>query len=474
MEIYPIAKKKWSIPRIRVKDIVTAVFLMALRAGEAGCGVVFFPEAGALPLKYIFEHRIISKKECRAKIFSSKVTASTKSSLDKQICAILTPEERHRGLTERQIFDFKKILANLPKASRNKLIRVININHLDQFNLSELIGKISEIGLYVPSEDRLNWIRAGIIPRMYNPDNYSPEDNSFEEFQKFRKKIITYSLDHISEITHDARPLLNIILSKTNFAKALDKNTIYVIDEAISRGRTLNALEIIFKSFNKNAIWKIGVLFCPFEALGRGNIDFILSSNCIPPFSNRFDLIGEVVVETDTAFVRYNINRLFLKRKKIITEFDNRQISEYFRGIRQYVRRTFTDFLSPGIIDEDDLIRLFHFIFVCHDMNILKKCINLNPMKVSGLIEEVSFYINMPHPFDPIPIRKVYKNSMLRALEYLDKMAPNGSVKKDLQNFKKSFYSIRKNYELLELQCWSQRYYSIRSEVDSLIELRKL
>lgn len=474
MEIYPVVHKKGSIARIVVKDVVTAVFLMASKAKEAGCGVIFFPEAGGLPLKYIFEHGVMGKESYAVKIFSSKITASTKTALSKQICGILSPAERRQHLTDDQIIDFKKVVARLSKSSKNELVGSTDINHLERLNLSEIIGKISGIGLYIPSEDKPNWAKAGIIPKKYNPNNYSPEDNDFEEFQNFRKKIIAYSLDRIPDITHNARPLLNIILSRTNFARAVHQNIIYVMDEAISRGRTLNVLEIIFKAFNKNAVWKIGVLFCPLDASGRGNIDFVLSSNHIPLFSNRFDLIGDIVVESDIAFARYNIDKLFLKRKKIISKFNHKQLTAYFKNIRQFIRRSFSDFLKPSIIDENDLIRLFHFIFVCNDMDILKRCINLNPMKISGLIEEVSFYINMPHPFDPMPIRKSYNDVIHKILEYFEKISPKIPIKIELQGFKRKFYSIKKHYELLELQCWSERYHNTISKVDSLLKYEKL
>ncbi|OHB18914.1 MAG: hypothetical protein A2666_05485 [Parcubacteria group bacterium RIFCSPHIGHO2_01_FULL_47_10b] len=75
MEIYPVAHKKVSIARIGVKDVVAAVFLMARRAKKAGCGIIFFPEAGGLPLRYIFEHGFLRQEKYAVKIFSSKIGA---------------------------------------------------------------------------------------------------------------------------------------------------------------------------------------------------------------------------------------------------------------------------------------------------------------------------------------------------------------------------------------------------------------
>jgi len=466
MDIYPLTDKKGSVSRIGVKDVVAAIFLMASRAKEVGCRVIFFPEAGGLPLKYIYERGVASGKDRAVKIFSSKITASSKSSLSKQICAILSPAERKKRLAKRQIDDFRKAITELPAVSKKRVIKSINIDHLERFNLSEIIGNLSEIGLYVPSEDKSNLVKAGIISKI----DYSPENNSFKEFQNFRKKIIAYSLDYIPDIIHDVRPLLNIVLSRTNFAKTLCNNKIYVIDEAISRGRTLNVSEVIFKAFNKNAVWKIGVLFCPLNAVGRGNVDFILSENSIPPFSNRFDLMGEIVVESDIAFTRYNIIKLLSHKKRTISKSDYGRVVEYFKDIRRYVRQTLPDFLKSGILDEDDLIRLLHFIFVCDSRSIIEKCLNLNPIQINGLIEEVSFYINMPHPFDPMPIRKCYKDGMFRFLKYYEKISSKNPVKKELEMFKKNFYSIKKYYELLELQCWSKRYRNTRSTIDSLLK----
>lgn len=470
MDIYPVVARKGFIPRIGVKDVVTAVLLMASKAKEAGCHVIFFPKAGGLPLKYVYEHGGKSVKDSTVKIFSSKITASSKSALSKQICAILNPAERKRHLTKKQIDDFNKAAAKLPLVSRKKLIKSIDIGHLEQFNLCVIITKICDIGLYVPSEDRSNWIRAGIIPEV----THSPENNSYEEFQNFRKEMIIYSLDRMPDIVHDVRPLLNIVLSRTNFAKALRNNKIYVMDEAISRGRTLNVLEIIFKAFNKDAVWKIGVLFCPLKAAGRSNVDFVLSQNNIPPFSNRFDLIGEIVVESDVAFASYDIVKLLSHRKKIISKSDHGRAIEYFQDIRKYIRHTLSEFLEPSILDENDLIRLLHFIFVCDEKTIIDRCIDLNPTQFSGLIEEVSFYINMPHPFDPMPIRKRYKDGIISFLEYYKKMSLKNPVKNELRGFRKKFYSVKKHYELLELQSWLERYQNTKSMIDSILKHQKL
>lgn len=466
MEIYPIVNKKGFIPRIEVKEIVTAVFLMASRAKEAGCDVIFFPKAGSLPLKYIYEHGVISGQDSPIKIFSSKITASSKSSLSKQICAILSPTERKWRLAKRQIDDFNKAVAKLPSVSRKKVIKLIDIGHLEQFNLCEIINNICDLGLYVPSEDKINWVKAGIISEI----SHLPENDSFEEFQNFRKEIITYSLNLIPDIVHDARPLLNIVLSRTGFAKALRNNKVYIMDEAISRGRTLNVLEIIFRAFDKNAVWKIGVLFCPLNAAGRGNVDFVLSENSIPPFSNRFDLIGEIVVESDIAFASYDIVKLLSHQKKMISKSEHGRTVEYFQDIRKYILQRFSDFLESGILDENDLIRLLHFIFVCDDRIIIDRCINLNPTQFPGLIEEVSFYINMPHPFDPMPIRERYKDGMIRFLKYYQKLSSKNPIKKELQMFKENFHSIKKHYELLELQSWSKRYRNTKSRIDSLMK----
>lgn len=469
MEIYPIVQKKWSISRIKIKDLVSAVFLMASRAENYGCGIMFFPEAGALPLRYIFERGIASRKDYAVKIFSSKVTSSTKSPLSKQICAILSPAERRQRLTRNQIADFKEAVDMLPSSSKKVLTKALDIGRLEYLNLSEIIGIINDIGLYVPSEDKSNWVKAGIIPKTHDYNNYSPESKSFEEFQNFRKKIITYSIERISDITHDTRSLFNIILSNTGFARAVHQDTIYVMDEAISRGRTLNILEIIFKAFDKNTDWKIGVLFCPVNIKSHGNVDFILSNSHTPPFSNRFDLIGNIVVESDIAFARYSTDDMLLRKKKHIKTANEKQLKEYFKCIRQFTRRTFFSLLKPNIIDEDDLVRLLHFVFVCNNMDIIKRCIDLNPVKIRGIIEEVSFYINMPHPFDPMPIRKEYKDAMLQAIGYFKKLPLKSSIRREFQELKKNFYTIRKYYEANELKCWSERHHSAKSKIDSFL-----
>ncbi len=470
MDIYPIETRENRIPRIGVKDLVTAVFLMASRAREAGCNIMFFPKAGGLPLKYIYENSDVGMHDPMIKIFSSKVTASSKSALSKQICGILTPAERKKHLTRKQIHDFSETITKLPLVSRKKILKLIDVGNLDQLNICEIITAICDIGLYVPSEDKYNWVKAGIIPEAA----YLPENGSYSEFQNFKKEMIAYSLEQMPAIVHDSRPLLNIVLSTTNFAKSVSNNKVYVMDEAISRGRTLNVLEIIFKAFNKDVIWKIGVLFCPLKVVGQGNIDFVLSQKNIPPFSNRFDLIGEIVVESDIAFASYDIAKLLLRQKKIISKSDTGRVMEYFQNIRQYITYTFPEFLNPGIVDENDLIRLLHFIFVCDRKTIVDRCLDLNPTQFSGLIEEVSFYINMPHPFDPMPIRKRYKDSIIKFLELYNKMSLKNPVKNELLRFKNKFYSIKQNYESLELRSWLERYQNTKSSIDYILKHKKL
>lgn len=466
MELYPITNKKWSIPRIALKNTVSAVFLMAARAKELGCGVIFFPEAGALPLKYIYKKGIGDKKGNNVKIFSSKITALSKSPLSKQICSLLSSFERKQRLTNNQIVDFKKAKVNLSASSKKALLKIIDINNLDKYNLAEIINRICSIGLVIPSEDKLNLIKCGIIPPT---DNYSPENNSVKEFKHFREKTINYSLEHITDISHDIRPLLNIILANTEFARTINGNKIYVMDEAVSRGRTLNTLEIVFKSFSSNVSWEIGVLFCPLRPHVGYNFDFVFSDDYIPIFSNRLDLIGNIIVESDLSFTKYEISKLLHRNKLAVSKLKEQQLKIYLRRINTFINQYFSEFLYPGVVDKNDLIRLFHFKFVC-DGSIIRKCLDLNPVDDSGLIEEISFYINLPHPFDPMPMRKKYKDIILNLLAYLDKEPLPKPITDELINLKKEFRSHRKYYEFLELESWSKRHDNTLLKLDLLIK----
>ena|GEM_PF-3096930 len=468
MELYPITNKKWSIPRIAFKNTVSAVFLMAARARELNCGVIFFPEAGALLLKYIYKKGIGDKKGNNVKIYSSKITALSKSPLSKQICSLLSSSEGKQPLTNNQIVDFKKSLVNLSASSKKALLRIININHLDEYSLTDIINKICLIGLVIPSEDKLNLIKCGIMPPT---NNYSPENSSVKEFKHFRKKNINYSLEHITDITHDVRPLLNIILSNTKFARAINGNKIYVMDEAVSRGRTLNTLEIVLKSFSSNVSWKIGVLFCPLRPHVGHNFDFVFSDDYIPLFSNRLDLIGNIIVESDLSFTKYEISKLLHRNKIAISKLKEQQLKMYFRRINKFINQYFSKFLYSRVVDKNDLIRLFNFKFVC-DSSIIQKCFNLNPVDTSGLIEEISFYINMPHPFDPMPMRKKYKDIMLNLLAYLNKESLPKLITDELISFREEFYAHKKYYEFLELESWSKRHDDTLFKLDSLIKKR--
>lgn len=469
MDIYPIKKREGMVRRIEVKEIVRAVSLMVFRVKKNEANVIFFPEAGALPLKYIFQRLTADKKYSSIKLFSSKITASTKASLGKQICSILCPVEKKAYLTANQVSDFMVALNNLPQPVKKLVEKNIDVGHMDRLSISELILAISEIGLYIPGEDKANWVKEGIVKNI----DYSPDNHSLKDFQSFRKKTTAYIIDSISKITHETRPLLNIILAQTKFARTINQNTIYVIDEAISRGRTLNAIEIIFKAFCKDAKWRIGVLFCQLDVAGRGNVDFILSTSLIPLFSNRFDLIGDIVVESDSGFVKYEVDSLLLRAKKISVRPNKNKVEEYFKKIRTYVRSRFSQFLQPELVYEEDLVRLLHFIFECDEEKIIRRCIDLNPIKIKGLIEEASFYINMPHPFDPMPVRKKYKDTMLDFLEYIKGMPAGSADAKELSKIKKEFHSVKKDYERGELESWSEHYHKILFEIGQALNHTK-
>ena len=470
MDIYPEPDKKRFVSKITMKDMASAVLLMADRAEKEGAAVFFFPEAGALPLKHVFEKLVAGQKKSAAKIFSSKVTAAVKSPLSKQICTILKPSERRRRLSRAQAAGFRKAVAALPVRSRRELLKAIDIGQLESLSLREIIEKIGTIGLYVPSEDESNLAEAGVIPKTRRSGRYLPEDGSPKEFYDFRKRNIAYILDSLSDITHDTRDLLNIVLSETEFAREIRGNRIYVIDEAVSRGRTLNVLEIIFKSFYKDAAWKIGVLFCPLRIVGESKLDFVFSSRKVPPFSNRPDLVGQIVVESSTAFVKYSIDKLLVERENRRPKVKPKQLGSYLKNLRRFASRSFHDFLDPALVTEDDLVRLFHFKFVCQDHDILKRSLNLNPAKTSGLIEETGFYLHMPHPFDSMPIRREYKNRMLQISDKLDRLPASSPLKKSFLRFKEEFRDLREYYELLELRCWSQRYHGRLAEMNKLLK----
>lgn len=468
MEVYSITRRRGEIRRLAVNEIVTAVFLMAARAKKLGYDVIFFPEAGGLPLKYIFQHGPAKEPDHQERIFSAKVTASTKSSLSKQICALLSPAECKAYLTKSQVGNFKKAMSKLPRGLKKELSKAVDLRRLECNQLHELIAQMIEIGLRVPSEARANWIRAGIIAGSSDPNSYLPENDSVRGFRVFRKRIIAYSLDHISDIVHGIRPLLNIVLSETNFAKATRLGKIYVIDEAISRGRTLNAMEIIFKAFNADVSWKIGVLYCPLNDAGHGKLDYVFSSTRIPTFSNRFDLIGNIVVESDKTFARYDIEGLLRKAEHSVFRHNRSQFLKYFKHSQSYVRHTFASYFQPGVCDIKDVLRLLHFVFVCPNQDIIKRCINLNPVKIPGIIEEASFYINMPHPLDPMPIRKRYKETMLELLRCFEK----AKAGPEYASLEREFHAVRKHYEFLELRCWARRYRTMRLQIDKLLNQR--
>lgn len=445
-----------SLKLLPIRSIPEAVFELSKRISDSYT-TVFFPEAGSLPLKECFNYlrknhkldKMLDKKE----VFSSKLTALSKCPLSKQIIGLLSESEGHSYITDRQVERIQRALANLSKNDLASYNKALKSNDLKSLTIAEFITRVAEIGLYIPTEDRKRWSELGITEANNDLNFSSTEPKIIEDFHKFRHQAIKTIIDNLDAIHHPARTLLNIVLEDTTFGTAVAKGNIYVIDEAISRGRTLNTIEIVFRSFYCDAMWGIGALFCPDFSESKGVIDYVYSNRLASPFSNRLDIIGNIIVESDNGFSHYNLETFPCRS---IFSADRKELRQFEAHLSAFI----TEFIKPDKDSDLFKIGIKRFLMFClaePDSNIIQKCLDLNPCDSSGLIEEVDFYINMPHPFSPLHLRNRYKASMESAYQIITDTSNQIMVKK-LSKLSKHFKEIRTAHENEVVSSWIRCY----------------
>lgn len=461
-----IARTTGSLALLEFATIPKKVLEIALRVSETD-KTVLFPEASALPLLYCFKYfqdNIPKLQNLKDKlIFSSKITATTKSPLSKQICGLLSEIERKSLLTDKQKVLFADATKKLSPDIQILINQSLSGRDISQITLSELALLVADTGVYIPTEDKKRWEEFGVLSAGQTLDFNADNASFVNDFHLFRNKAISAIVHSIDKIEHKTRPLLNIILSNTAFSRALQDGDVYIIDEAISRGRTLNAIELIIKSFYLSGKWKIGVLFSPDFSKRIGNIDCVLSSLKASPFSNRLDLIGEIIVESDISFNRYNI---FNFKPTVITKSDRTDLASLEKHLESLITDKLLNLsnISEGIVSVDDIKRLIVLYFVGGEI-MVKKGLDLNPIDGPGLVEEVDFYINMPHPFLPIDQRNRYKNSMLLLLDAIVK-SEDQAFRKDLKILQNKFIAAKEAYEAEKILIWQKSHKKAYNEMD--------
>lgn len=411
-------------------EFARAAIAIFRRIEDSECCSIFFPEVGALPIRdAMSEYQSFNRP-----VFSSKVTASAKCPLHKQIIGVLTESERLARLLpeERRVFleTWKRLReSGLPSRSATQLACKTR---------QEIIEVIGDVGISVPTE----------VLRESFPNQVA--------FDHFRVKQIEQVICGFPSVSHAARPLLNVVLHRTRFARALRLGCVYVVDEAISRGRTLNTLEFIFKSYCAEARWKIGVLFAPKFTCRSDFLDFVYSHSLTSPFTNRFDLIGKIVVENKIAFACYSLIGLQRRLKKPSVRDADELLGRFLEDVRLFFRRDFSDLLrvnaSGGVLEELDIEKLCLFWFASRDGDLIRSCLALNPLDTSAIVEEVDFYIHLPHPFLPIVFRHTHRDQLLEVLHRIEH--PTAKRKASLDKLIRGFRKIRSTHEYQELKRW--------------------
>lgn len=210
-----------------------------------------------------------------------------------------------------------------------------------------------------------------------------------------------------------------------------------------------------------------GVLYCPEIRKPLGKIDYIYNNIKASPFSNRLDLIGELIVESENSFSKYPIKSLLKNHKKSLTLVDKYRLNKLLFDIRKFINKNHL-IKNKEVLYEEDAIRLLLFEFLDKNHYLIKRCLDLNPLESISIIEEISFYINMPHPFNDINERNRYKKEIIYLLERINKIKQEKSSIQVYTKLKKEFFSIRKDYEYSELLCWYVRYKHIKNSLMSI------
>ncbi len=253
--------------------------------------IVIFPDIGAFSIKKIFNLMNMNNN-----YLSYKITAISKIPLYKQIKQFLSENELNL------IIDKQKSKYIIEYLKNNNLYSIYTKKikgKIPPKTLNEWLSVLSDLCLYIPIEDEEFLIKNKIIN--FSKNFIGENSDQTKKFNTFRKKIPGLTIEYFKEIKHPTRDILNELLKDTEFSRLIKNKNIYIVDEAISRSRTLNTIELIIKSFNKKAKWKMGVLYSPYTGKHNTTLNYIYSNVKTPPFSNRPDLAGYIVYEGNSS-----------------------------------------------------------------------------------------------------------------------------------------------------------------------------
>ncbi len=431
---------------MEINEIPKAASLLISRARDFE--VLLFSEAGSWPIKYIWEKMAAKDNNYNKVFFSSKITSFSKSPLANQLCGLLTITERKSKLSQKKKNKIATLLNSFNDEFKGKIT-----NQLLNQNVEKIIHYISSMGLIIPSEE-------GLIKQNKCFDNNI--STLSKNFIDFKKKSVSYILSDLPNIKHEVRPILQIILSDTKFGKAIKSRKVYVFDEIISRGRTINSIEVIINSFSSTTDWVMGVVYCPKFYVGS-KIDFVYSDKKALPTSNRPDMIGEVTYETVFAFETKSLTNI-LPNTRVKNEDD---ISIYNSEIAKFNSRYFP---KLKMLNKTSFRALLNLYFMADDKDIFEKCLHLNLVESVSLLEEIAFYITMPFPLSDIIKRNKFKKESRQVLKKLECSITNSDFSDNLNKLKIKYYAIRSIIIKSEIASWIKTNTKVIRELDLVLE----
>ncbi len=239
-----------------------------------------------------------------------------------------------------------------------------------------------------------------------------------------------------------------------------------MIDDAISRGRTLNTIEVLLKTFYSNADWKIGFLYSPNVKIIKNNLINIITKKRIPICANRPDIIGLFIVEDSKKFIYINPfdNNSFQKKHNININKNNHEIISFIinqLGIeKKYVLKY-----------KNNIIQFIRYLACEKDLKKIKKCLNLTPVFTKYWIEEMNFYLNQPNPLDNIEQRSELKKILIIIL---NKFTTKHKDKIFLANLKRIRNHIKLNQKTYRSNCvnlWYKQHLKYQITLKKTINL---
>lgn len=433
-----------------IKDLIHAVQEMSERAQVTNSEIIYFIESGGLILKDIFMLMKDRYGFSDSDIVSSKITATTKIPLNYQIKDLLTEEEINSEISIDQLEKIKNIIEVNKFDNWEDVIELFTNDQILEKPLGFIIDTLTVLGEVSPKTEK-------------NNNDFLQENLKFIQT---KKELLNERIKALPNIKHDVRPILNILLENTSFAKKISGKKVYVMDEATSRGRSLWSIEIILKAFDPNATWKIGVIYSTTPIKSNEYIDYVFSSTKPPLFTNRPDILGVIVAKDERfGFKRYDIDTLINKLKN--TEFDNLSLDVVYKQIKDISSKLDI----PYSLSVEQKLKIINFWINCKNKEHFEECLKLNLVSCSGIIEQTSFYLCAPNPFADIKERESFKEESHRFLEKILEISNDPKYSNEFNVIKEKLFEARKSINLKDLTVWQNNRQKFLKEINQFISM---